>query len=93
MKSALFTTERYQMLVVAIFTADPKKTVFQSARFKILFKLSRDMTRQKASRFAQARLKLGPMALDKLVKKCLLWLVADIGKHFATRHPVQLRGS
>jgi hypothetical protein len=77
------------MLVVAILTTDTKKIVFQSPAFKILIKLSRNMARQKASRFAQAQLKIWPMALDKLVKYCLLWLVADIGKHFAARHPVR----
>ncbi len=64
------------MLVVTVFTTHSQKPALQSATFKILVKLSCDMARQIASHFTQVRLKLGPMALYKLVKQCLLWLVA-----------------
>jgi hypothetical protein len=56
------------MLVAAVFTTSAKKTVYPSATLKIPFKLSPNMARQKASRLTQVRLKLGSMALDKLVK-------------------------
>jgi len=38
------------------------------ARIQVLIKLSRNMARQKSSRFAQVQLKIGPMALDKLLE-------------------------
>jgi hypothetical protein len=56
------------MFVMTAFATDSKKSMLQSATIKILVKLPRDMARQIASNFAQVRLKLGPMALDKLVK-------------------------
>ncbi|MFT5074387.1 MAG: hypothetical protein ACI8YB_001840 [Patiriisocius sp.] len=34
-------------------------------------------------------LKIGSIALDKLINKCLLWLVTNIGKYFAA---IILRG-
>ncbi|MGB0238947.1 MAG: hypothetical protein ACPF9O_09220 [Cycloclasticus sp.] len=34
------------------------------------------------------QLKIGPIALDELIKQCLLWSVSGIAKHITVRHPV-----
>jgi hypothetical protein len=57
---------------VAIFTADPQKPVFEPATFEVFIKFSRDMARQKTVLLTEIRLKLGPIALDELIKQCLL---------------------
>jgi hypothetical protein len=35
------------------------------------------------------QLKIGPLALDELIKQCLLWSVSGIAKHITARHPVR----
>jgi hypothetical protein len=53
--------------------------MLQASANKELFEVSRDMLGEETAYLDQMRLQLRPMALDNLIKQCLLWAMAFIG--------------
>jgi hypothetical protein len=67
-KTAAFTTERQEFLMVTCLTTDPQEAMFKPSAFQVLIKFPADESGQVFAVAGQFGLELGPVFLDDLVE-------------------------
>ena len=66
--------------MVARLTSNTQKAMLETTALQIVFKLCDNITRQAPAMLCQHALKRGPVFLDQLIKKRVLWLMSLILK-------------